>query len=155
MANTIYYIVRSFNSGKHIRVLTEEIEALAHQHGTLFGNDASSNPPMFSRLLQFCLAPFYNTLHDFEGDTCIHKIREPSFPLYKVRAVKNYDLLNLALEKQHSACFHTILSYQIAKEFIFRNMDSALKCANLYLEHFLVSEALACFSAEVKSQLTS
>lgn len=138
-ANTIYYISRSFTSGKHIRVLTEEIEALARQHENLFGNDASSDSPARSPLLQFYLAPLYNALHDFEGDRCSHTMQAPSFPLDKVRVVDNYDLLKLALAQEQFACFHTVLSYQTAKEFIFRNMDNALECADLYREHFLVS----------------
>jgi hypothetical protein len=73
-------------------------------------------------------------------------MQAPSFPLDKVRVVDNYDFLKLALAQEQFACFHTVLSYQTAKEFIFRNMDNALKCADLYLEHFLVSWALVFVS---------
>ena len=138
MSSTMYYVSRSFSSGKHIRVLTEEIEALARQHENLFGNSTSSDSPIRSPLLQFYLAPLYNALRDFENDNR-HKIQEPLFPSVKVRSVDNYGLLKFALDQEQFACFHTVLSYQTAKEFIFRNMDSALKCADLYLDHFLVS----------------
>lgn len=134
----MYYVSRSFSSGKHIRVLTEEIEALARQHENLFGNSTSSDSPVRSPLLQFYLAPLYNALRDFENDNR-HKIQEPMFPSDKVRFVDNYDLLKVPLDQEQFAFFHAVLSYQTAKEFILRKMDSALKCADLYLDHFLVS----------------
>lgn len=144
--NTNYYISRSFSSGKHIRVLSEEIEALARQHENIFVNGTSLDSPGRSPLLQFYLAPLYNTLQDFEDDNRIHKIPKPSFHLDATRVSDNYDLLKLALEQKKFACVHTILSYQTAKEFMFRNMDSAIKCADLYRDHFLVSQVFAFLS---------
>lgn len=141
VTNIFFYISRSFNSGKHLRVLTKEIEALARQHENVFSNNMSSDSPVRGPLLQLYLASQHNALHDFQEDNRIHGIREP-FCLDKVQVVDNYDLLKLAFDQEQFACVHAVLSYQIAKEFIFRNMDSALKCADLYLAHFLVSQTL-------------
>ena len=144
MVNTIIYIARSFNCGKNISVLTGEVETLARQHGNHFGNDASSDTPVYSPLLQFYLTPLYNTLRDLEGghaqDFSPPKEEEASFPLDKVRLVNNADILKATAKAEQAAAFHTILSYETAKAFIFRDMDNALKFTDMYLEHFWVSD---------------
>jgi hypothetical protein len=139
MTNIIFYLVRSFKSGKNIRVLTDEVEALARQHGNHFGYDASADAPVYTPLLQFYLTPLYNTLNELGGDENRPKKEEPSFPLDKVRFANNCDILKFAMKSNQITGMKTIIAYETAKEFISRNMDSALACANLYTEHFMVS----------------
>jgi len=136
MINTIYYIGRSFKTGKTISVLTGEVEALARQHGNHFGNDSSTDTPVYSPLLQFYLTPLYNILRELKGDEDNLEEEEPSFPLNKVKFVNNDDIVKAALERDR-ACFHTIISYQTFKAFVCRDMESALKFTDLYFEHFL------------------
>ena len=139
IVNISFYIGRSFNCGKNIRVLTGEVEALARQHGNHFGNDASSGP-----LLQFFLTPMYNVLHDMEGGIDLPKEKEPTFPLDKVRFVNNGDIMKVALEAEQFSFFHITLSYETIKVFMLRDMDNALKYADMYHDHFLVSSGALC-----------
>ena len=139
--NITFYVSRSFFSGKNIRVLIGEVEALARQQGNHFGNATSSGKLVYSPLLQFYLTPAYNTLRDLQGTTDTPG-KEVSFPLEKVMFSKNDDIIDAAiLEKQHGP-LHLVLAYQAAKSFMLRDMDNALKYTNLYMEHFEVSDEL-------------
>jgi len=145
MVNTIYYISRSFNCGKNIRVLTTEVEALARQHRNNFGNDASSDTPVYSPLLQFYLTPLYNVLRVLKGEnndqSPSSEEEETSFPLDRVKLVNNDDILKVTQKTDQLACFHTILSYETASAFMFRDMDNAQRCTDLYHEKFVVSDS--------------
>ena len=120
-------------------MLTDEVEALACQHGHHYGNDESSDAPVYTPLLQFYLTPLYNILNELGGDENRPKKEEPSFPLDKVWFPNNDDIMKFAMESNQTTCMKTILGYETAKEFISRNMESALACADLYREHFMVS----------------
>ena len=144
MVNTIYYVARSFNSGKNIRVLSREVEALARQHGNHFEltcidvSQTSSDKPAYSPLLQYYLTPLYNTLYDLEGgEDDDHK---PPFFLDKIQFAKNEDILNATLKTEQLASMHGILSYEIMKAFMFRDMDNALRFTNIAYKYFLVSD---------------
>ena len=138
MINTVYYIPRSFITGQSISVLTGEVGALARQHGNHFGNDASSDTPVYSPLLQFYLTPLYNILRELKGDEDFPEEEEPLFSLDKVKFVNNDDIMKAALERD-KACFHYIISIRTVEAFACRDMESALEITNLYFEHFLVS----------------
>jgi ATP-dependent RNA helicase DDX31/DBP7 len=120
------YIARSFNSGKSIRVLKEEVEALARQHGICL-NDDDDAPIDSPEILQYYMLPVYNILRD---------LQEVDLYACRWRHVKNYDLMNIAIEKEMFACFHALVTNQTITEFLLRNMDSALNCTNMYFEHF-------------------
>lgn len=126
VVNTYVYIARSYNCGKNIRVLTEEVEALALQHGICFNNDndAFIHTP---ETLQAYMLSIYNILCDLQEDG-VHCGRG--------KIAKNYDFLKTLIEKEHFACFQALLTNQRATEFMFRNMDCALKCTDLCLKHF-------------------
>ena len=57
----------------------------------------------------------------------------------KVWFVNNDDIMKFDMESKQNTSMRTSLSYKIAKAFISRNVDSALACADLYREHFIVS----------------
>ena len=119
-------------------MLTDEVEALAHQHSHHYNNE-SLDSPVYTPLLQFYLTPLYNILNELGGDENRPKKEEPSFPLDKVWFPNNDNIMKFAMESNQTTCMKTILGYETAKEFISRNMDSALACADLYREHFMVS----------------
>lgn len=124
MVNTYVYIARSYNSGKNTRVLTKEVESLAHQHGICLDsdNDVSSDSP---EILHYYILPVYNILRD---------LQEAAPPNYEWRIVKNYDTLNVAIEKEQFACFHALVTNLTVTEFMLRNMERALKCTDMYFE---------------------
>lgn len=144
MVNTVYYVARSFNCGKKIRVLAGEVEALARQHGNNFGltgldvSCTSSDKPVCSPLMQYYLTPLYNTLCDLEGGK--HDGQDRPFFLDKVQFVNNADILNASLKMEELACMHTILSYETASAFMFRDMDNALRFTNMFSTYFLINE---------------
>ncbi len=137
ISNTIFYLLRSFKSGKHIKVLTDEVIALARQHGHHFGNDAEAS--VYTPLLQFYLTPLYNTLNELRGDENRPPKDERSSPLDKVLLLNNDEIMKFAIESKQITCIRTILAYEIAKEFISRNMDSALALADIHKDLFKVS----------------
>jgi len=141
MVNTIFYVARSYNGGKNVRTLLGEVEALARQHGNHFGSDGSSDKPVFSPLLQFYLTPLYNILRELEGERDLpdEEEEERSFPLHKLRFTNNDDILKAARESRLFGCVHNILSYQMSKSLILRDMVSALKFSDMYYEIFVVS----------------
>ncbi|KAL7430231.1 hypothetical protein ACHAXH_004516 [Discostella pseudostelligera] len=127
VVNTYVYISRSYQSGKNIRVLTEEVEALARQHGIRVDDSDEEYFGDTPELLQLYMRPMYNILRVLQEDD-VHSCRG--------RLVMNYDLLKIATEKEQFSCFHALLTNQIATEFMLRNMDCALKCTEMYFEHF-------------------
>jgi tetratricopeptide (TPR) repeat protein len=71
---------------------------------------------------------------DIQGDTA-HSVMEKDRSK-RVHHVYNDDLLNVTIEGGNSSLLYTIISLQTAKEFMFRNMDEALKLTDIYFEHF-------------------
>ena len=63
----------------------------------------------------------------------------------KVKFVNNDDILKVALEAQKMGAFRLVLSYQTAKAFLFRDMDDALKYADMYYKHFLASHLFVSY----------
>ena len=127
--NIVYYVSRSFMSGKKVNVLRREIEALARQLGNNFGNDTTSG-----------LTAMYNTLRHFEGQKeATEENDENSFPWDKVKLVDNDAIMKNCLEIRNFACFRSILMIQVADAFISRDMDRALQYTDLYFKHFAVS----------------
>jgi len=129
MVFTQIYVSRSFHSGKSIRVLADEVDALTRQHDIRFGDDTSSGA-----VNQLTLLPMSNILHDLQEDEDRSTMERRLFE--RVLHVDNYDLLKVAIEEGNSSQSFTIISIQTAKEFMCRNMDKALKCTDLYFEHF-------------------
>jgi len=127
VVNTYLYISRSYQSGKNIRVLTEEVEALARQHGIRVDDSDEEHFCDTPELLQLYMRPIYNILRVLQEDD-VHPCRG--------RVVMNYDFLKIAIEKEQFSCFHALLTNQIFTEFMLRNMDCALKCTEMYFEHF-------------------
>lgn len=120
-------------------MLVEEIEALARQHGNHFGNEDSTDKPVYTPLLQFWLTPLHNALLDLEGRYDSSDGKESAFPLDKVQFVHNNEIIKVALGAGQFSCFHAGLSYETPKAFMIRDMDNALMCTNYFFEHFLVS----------------
>ena len=50
--------------------------------------------------------------------------------------VDNYELLKVAIDNGNSSLVYTVIMNQTIKEFMFRNMDKALKCTDMYYENF-------------------
>jgi hypothetical protein len=65
MINTYVYIARSFNSGKSIQVLKEEVKVLACLHGVCLNNDDDA-PIGSPEILQYYMLPVYNILCDLQ-----------------------------------------------------------------------------------------
>jgi len=144
--NIIYYIRRSFNSGKSLSVLTEEVETLARQQGNNYCFEPSAGKTIYGPLLQFFLTPMYNVLRELQGGEDLYEEEEPSFPLDKVKFVNNDEIMEAALEKD-LASFHGTISIQIPQAFICRDMESALRLTDLYCEHFLLAEGPQLFKS--------
>jgi predicted ATPase len=126
MVNTYVYIARSFNCGKSIKVLMEEVEALARQHGICLDTDDIA--PFYSpEILQFYMLPVYNILRD---------LQEVDHIACQWRLVRNYNLLDIAIKKEQFACFHAVITNLTVVEFLRRDMGNALKCTDMYHEHF-------------------
>lgn len=138
-SNIVFYLFRSFNSGKHINVLSDEVKALALHYGHNLANEASSEAHVSTRILQFYLTPLYNTLNDLGGNELCPQKDKQTFPLDKVRLMHNDDIMKVAVETKQVSALRSILSYKIAKEFISRNMDSALAFADMKKDHPMVS----------------
>ena len=135
---------RSFFSGKNIRVLIGEVEALARQHGNLFCNafsSDSSDKPVYSPLIQLNLTMAHNTLHDLQGATDTPE-EEVSSPLEKIIFSNNDDIIKATIKTKRYGALQAVLSYQAIKSFMLRDMDSALQYTNTYIEHFVVSNLL-------------
>jgi predicted ATPase len=126
---TQMYISRSFHVGKNIRLLAEEVDALARQHAIRCGDSTSSDA--FNRLI---FLPMSIIFRDIQGDTA-HSVMEMDRSK-RVHHVYNDDLLKVAIEGGNSSLLYTIISLQTAKEFMLRNMDEALKLTDIYFEHF-------------------
>ena len=119
-ANIQMYLFRSYASGKNIKILAEEVDALTRQHRVHFGSNASSDT--FHR---FILSPFFNV------------IRELGVPLeMEVPAADNYDLLKVAIEHDNLFLLHSVNLLQTIKEFVLRDMGKALECTDMYFDHF-------------------
>jgi len=135
MNTTALYIMRSFNSGNTISVLSGELEGLARQHGNHFGDYASSDAPECSPIVHFFLTPLYIILRELKGDE--PEEEKPSFPFDKFRFLKVGDILKAALEGDRVTVFHNVLFYQTLAAFLRRDMENALKSTDTYCEHFL------------------
>ena len=66
--------------------------------------------------------------------------KEQIFPYDKVRLRNNEDILSASLESGQLSWFHSVVYYQTVKSIVFRDMECALNCVNLYYEHILVSD---------------
>ena len=139
MGNSIYYVTRSLDCGKNVHVLAREVDALACQNGNHFGTD-SSGKLIYSPHLQFFILPLHNILREFEGEKDPSSEEEQIFPFDKVRLRNNEDILSASLESGKLSWFHSVVYYQTMKSIVFRDMECALKCVNLYYEHILVSD---------------
>ena len=138
MYNARFYVARSLHAGKNISVLTGELETFARQYGNHFGHNSTSDKPVYSPFLQFSLTPLYNVLQELKGGNDISEEEESLFPFDKVTFTVNDEIMQAALEKDLND-FHSVLLFQTIKEFVCRDMENALKCTDLYCEHFLVS----------------
>jgi hypothetical protein len=76
---------------------------------------------------QFLWLPLSNVLCDLQGD---------NVSLGIVQSVNNYDLLKVAIEDGNLFVVFPIVITQTIKEFLFRNMDQAMKCTDIYFEYF-------------------
>jgi hypothetical protein len=140
--NFAVYLLKSFGSGKNIRVLFDELFIGVRQLGNHLGNDSSFKTPSYKLFLQFFVTPFHNVLREYEGDSVA---QDTSFPFDQVQLVENYSVLKTAVELNRFFFVLVILMAQTPYEFMTRNMESALKCSSMYVENFLVgvSRALA------------
>lgn len=138
-AGPMFYLMRSFGSGKNIRVLIGEVDICVRLAGSHFGCDSSFKTPTFNLFLRFFFTPLYNVLNDFEGNDNDHDASLPSNP---TRAMKNEEALNAAIEMKRFNFILIILSAETPYYFLFRNMELALKYSNMYFEFFIVSKTL-------------
>lgn len=137
--STVYYLQRAFlDSGKNIRILIGEVEALARRHGNNFlGDSSSTGKDVYKPLLQFSITSLHNTLRDLEASS----LEDDAFIAVfdKVCSLTNDEMMSVAIEKRQLSCLYLVLAYQIIKAFVLRDMDNALKYANMFVEHFMVS----------------
>ena len=144
-SNSVYYFLKSFGGGKHIRLLIDEVFICVRQFGNHFGNDSSFKTPIYNLFLQFFYAPLYNVLRGFEENNEFSpKCQDSSYPFDQVQLTDNYIVLKTAIELERFNFVLLLLTMQVPFEFISRNMDRALKCSHMYFEYFLVSSALVC-----------
>ena len=73
--------------------------------------------------------PLYNTLRELKGVP-----EQPLAPLTEF--MSNDDILSAALKCKNLGCAHTIISYQTAQAFLFRDMEKARRMADTYIEYF-------------------
>jgi tetratricopeptide (TPR) repeat protein len=91
---------------------------LARQHGIRFVNNASTD--IFRR---FIWSPVLSILSELG----IEK---------EAQSVDIYDLLKVAIKHDNVFVLLTLIIFQTVREFVFRDMDKALKCTDMYFEHF-------------------
>jgi len=141
--NCAAYLLKSFCCGKNIKVLFDELFISVRQLGNHLGNDSSFKTPSYKLFLQFFCTPFHNVLREYEGDSLA---QDTSFPFDQVQLVENYSVLKTAVELNRFIFVLMILMVQTPYEFMSRNMESALKCSNMYFENFLVGVSRALFA---------
>ena len=139
----MYYLIRSFGSGKNIRVLIGEVDISLKMAGSHFGNDSSFKTPSYNIYRRFFFAPLYRILFEFEGDTLA---RETLFPVDLVQPINNHDTLVAAIELKRYNVVMAILIMQAPCALLSRNMDMALTYSNMYSEHIMVSKSRYIFS---------
>jgi hypothetical protein len=138
--NCIYYLLRSFSSGKPIKELIDEVFVCVRFIGNHLGNDSSFKTPSFKLFLQFFFTPLYNVLHEFENIADSSDCHETLFPFDEVQLMDNRHVLTAAIELERFNFIMIILGVQVCCEFMFRSMEAALKYSNMYFEHFIVSQ---------------
>lgn len=140
--------MKSFGSGKNLQVLIDEMFICVRQFGCHLGNDSSYKTPAYNLFIQFFFTPLYNILRGFEENIVPSPdCKGSSFPFNHVQLVDNYSVLKAAMDLERFNFVLMILTVQTPYEFMFRNMEVALKCSQMYFEHFLVgvSRALTNF----------
>ncbi len=139
--SSVYYLLKSFGSGKNIRVLIDEVFITVRLLGNHLGNDSTFKTPSYDLFLQFFFSPLYNVFTEFEGDALA---KDVPFPFDQVQLSDNYSVLNAALDLERFNFVLVILMVQTPYEFMSRNMEKALQLSNMFFEHFLggVSRAL-------------
>lgn len=142
-AGPMFYLMRSFGSGKNIRVLIGEVDICLRLAGSHFGCDSSFKTPAYNLFLRFFFTPLYNVLHDFEGNDLVRDATLPSNPFH---STKNEEALKAAIELKRFNFILIILSSETPYYFLFRNMELALKYSNMYFELFIVSKSLVCYA---------
>ncbi len=140
----MYYLLKCFGSGKNLKVLIDELFICVRQLGCHLGNNSSFKTPLYNLFLQFFFTPLYNILRGFEESNEFSPgCQEKSFPFDLVQLVDNYNVLETAINLERFIFVLIILTVQTPYEFMTRNMERALKCSNMYFEHFLVGVSLA------------
>jgi hypothetical protein len=148
-SNSVYYFLKSFGGGKHIRLLIDEVFICVRQFGNHLGNDSSFKTPTYKLFLQFFFAPLYNVLHGFEENNELYpKSQVKLYPFDHVQLLDNYNVLKTAMDLERFNFVLLVLTVQTPFEFISRNMDRALKCSNMYFEYFVVSSSCDCAFVE-------
>jgi hypothetical protein len=133
--------MRSFGSGKNIRLLLDEVFICVRQVGSHFGNDSSFKTPTYNLFLQFFFLPLFNVLNELEGEALA---QDTSFPFGPVQLVDNNHVLKAAIELERFNFVLVILSMEIPCDILFRNMDKALKYSDMYYDFFIVSQLSLC-----------
>lgn len=134
-AGSIYYLLRSFSSGKNIAGLINEVDIFIRLAGSHFGNDSSFKTPSYNLFLRFFFTPLYNVLHELEGEPVAQDT-------LLVQPMNNQDSLKAAIDSKLFNFVLTILVAQVPCDFCSRNMERALTYSNMYHEYFIVSRAL-------------
>jgi len=142
-AGPIYYLMRSFASGTNIRVLIGEVDICVRLVGSHFGNDSSFKTPSYNLFFHLFYTPLYNVLHELEGDALA---QDTSIPFNQVQAMNNHDTLTAAIESKRYNFILTIFAVQIPCDFLFRNMERALKYSDMYYDFFVVSQTPMYFA---------
>ena len=138
-AGPIYYLMRSFASGTNIRVLIGEVDICVRLVGSHFGNDSSFKTQSYNLFFQLFYTPLYNVLHELEGDALA---QDTSIPFNQVQTMNNHEILTAAMELKRMSFVLIILSAQMSRDFLFRNMERALKYSDMYYDFFIVSRTL-------------
>lgn len=155
--NSVYYLLKSFGSGKNLKVLIDEVFICVRQFGCHLGNDSSYKTPSYNLFIQFFFTPLYNILRGFEESNVPSPDCQGSlFPFNHVQLVDNYSVLKAAMDLERFNFVLMILTVQTPYEFMSRNMEMALKCSQMYFEHFLVgvSRALTIFCLSFRINCT-
>ena len=139
----MFYLMRSFSSGTNIKVLIEEVFICVRQLGSHFGNDSSFKTQWYNLFFQLFYTPLYNVLHELEGDALA---QDTSFPFNQVQTMNNHEILTAAMELKRMSFVLIILSAQMSRDFLFRNMERALKYSDMYYDFFVVSQTPMYFA---------
>ena len=142
-AGPIYFLMRSFASGTNIRVLIGEVDICVRLVGSHFGNDSSFKTQSYYLFFQLFYTPLYNVLHELEGDALA---QDTSFPFNQVQTMNNHEILTAAMELKRMSFVLIILSAQMSRDFLFRNMERALKYSDMYYDFFVVSQTPMYFA---------